>query len=178
MAELTTVARPYAEAVFRLAKESGSLDAWSESLAKLALIAGNKEAQAVVADPQFSVAQTKALLLELLGKDVMPEVSNFISTILENRRFLVLSSIATLFEELKAASEGQVDALIESAYALTDAQLADLTTTLSRQLNRKVNASVTVDSALIGGVKVTVGDLVVDASVRGKLSALAASLKN
>lgn len=178
MAELTTVARPYAEAVFRFAKEAGSLDAWSQSLAKLALIAGNKEAQAVVADPQFTAANAQALLLELLGTDVMPEVANFITIVLENRRFLVLPSISASFEELKAASEGQVDALIESAYALTDAQLIELTATLSQQLNRKVNAEVTVNAVLIGGVKVTVGDLVVDASVRGKLSALAASLKS
>ncbi len=178
MAELTTVARPYAEAVFRIAKEAGTLESWSQSLAKLALIADNKEAQAVVANPQYTAACVQALLLELLGKDVTPAVSNFVTAVLENRRFLVLPSIAAQFEELKAASEGQVDAIIESAYALTDDQLKELTAALSQQLNRKVNAEVTVNAALIGGVKVTVGDLVVDASVRGKLSALAASLKS
>lgn len=178
MAELTTVARPYAEAVFRLAKETGALEAWSQSLAKLAQIAGNKEAQTVVADPQFTAANAQALFLELLGKDVSPEVANFITIVLENRRFLLLPSIAAQFEELKAASEGQVDAFIESAYALTDAQLVELTATLSQQFKRKVSAEVTVNAALIGGVKVTVGDLVVDASVRGQLSAMAASLKS
>lgn len=178
MAELTTVARPYAEAVFRLAKETGSLVAWSESLAGLAQIASNKDAQAVVANPKFTVSQVQALLLELLGKNVNPQVTNFIVTVLENRRFLVLPYIAAQFEELKAANEGRVDALVESAFALTDAQLIELTATLSQQLNRKVNAEVTVDATLIGGVKVTIGDLVVDASVRGKLSTLAASLKS
>lgn len=178
MAELTTVARPYAEAVFRLAKETGSLVAWSESLASLALIASNKDAQAVAANPKFTTSQVQTLLLELLGKDIKPQVVNFISAVLENRRFLVLPYIATQFEALRAASESRVEARIESAFALTDVQLSELTATLSQQFNRKVNAEVTVDAALIGGIKVTVGDLVVDASVRGKLAALAASLKS
>ncbi len=178
MAELTTVARPYAEAVFRLAKEAGSLQAWSETLAKLALIAGNKEAQALVSNPQFTMGQVQALLVELLGKDVTPQTANFLTTVLENRRFTVVPFIAEQFNALKAASEGQVDARIETAFALTDAQLSELTATLSQQFNRKINAEVVVDSVLIGGVKVTIGDLVVDASVRGKLAALAASLKS
>lgn len=178
MAELTTVARPYAEAVFRLAKETSSLTVWSEALATLAVIAANKDVQQVIANPQFTVAQAQKLLLDLLGKDVTPQVANFITTVLENRRFLVLPTIAVQFEALKAASEGHIDARIESAFAMTDAQLSELTATLSQQFNCKVNAEVTVNAALIGGVKVTVGDLVVDASVRGKLTALAASLKS
>ncbi len=178
MAELTTVARPYAEAVFRLAKEAGSLAVWSESLASLAQIASNKDAQAAVANPKFTISQIQALLLEMLGNNANPHLTNFIGTVLENRRFLILPFIAAQFEELKAASENRIDARVESAFALTDTQVNDLTATLSQQLNRKVNAEVTVDAALIGGVKVTIGDLVVDASVRGKLSTLAASLKS
>ncbi len=178
MAEITTVARPYAEAVFRFARDAGLLAAWSEFLAKLALIAGNKEMRGMVSSPRFSVAQVQSLLLELLGKEVSPQEVNFITAVLENRRFSVLPSIAEQFEILKAESEGQVDAQVETAFALTDAQLADLVAVLSQQLNRKVNAEVAVNPTLIGGVTVTVGDLVVDASVRGKLAALAASLKS
>ncbi|MBS1157474.1 MAG: synthase subunit delta [Proteobacteria bacterium] len=178
MAELTTIARPYAEALFRLARETGSLAAWLETLTNLASIAENPEAQEVVANPRYTAEQKQALLLELLGGESRPEVVNFVAMVLQNRRFVALPTVALMFEELKAASEGQVEARIETAFALTDAQLNALTATLSQQFNRKVHAEVSVNSALIGGAKVTIGDLVVDASVRGKLSALAASLKS
>ena len=178
MTELTTVARPYAEAVFRLAKETGSLAGWSQALANLALIASNREAQTVFSSPGFTVAQMKTLLLDLLGKDVAPEVANFVEIVLENRRFMAIPSIAEQFEALKAENDGEVEAHIESAFALSDAQLVELTAVLSQQFSRKVNAAVEVNPDLIGGVKVTVGDLVVDASVRGKLAQLAASLKS
>ena len=178
MAELTTIARPYAEALFRLARETGSLTAWLETLTKLASIAENPEAQEVVANPRYTVEQKQALLLELLGGESCPEVVNFVAMVLQNRRFVALPTVALMFEELKAASEGQVEAHVETAFALTDAQLNELTAALSQQFNRKVHAEVSVNPALIGGAKVTVGDLVVDASVRGKLSALAASLKS
>ncbi|STR44857.1 F0F1 ATP synthase subunit delta [Iodobacter fluviatilis] len=178
MAELITVARPYAVAIFRLAKETGTLPLWSDVLAQLALIAGNELALEVVANPKFSVAQVKELLLGLLGGQQSAEVQNFIDAVLENRRFTVLPAVAELFEEYKAADAGEVEARIESAFALTDSQVAELSATLSQQLHRKVTAQVSVNPELIGGVKVTVGDLVVDASVRGKLTALASSLKS
>ncbi|WP_047391042.1 F0F1 ATP synthase subunit delta [Chitinibacter sp. ZOR0017] len=178
MAELITVARPYAEAVFRLAKESNTLAQWSDILAKLASIASNDDALAVVANPKCSAAQVQELLAGLLGGEASAEVNNFLATVLENRRFTTLPAVAALFEELKAADEGVAQAHIESAFAVTDAQLAELTATLTQQLKRKVTADVGVNPDLIGGVKVTIGDLVIDASVRGKLTALATSLKS
>jgi len=178
MAELTTIARPYAEAVFRLAQETGSLAPWSDALSKLAAIAENSDALEVANNPRFTAEQVQSLLLGLLGEAARPEVANFIATVLQNRRFAALPTISQLFHELKAASEGEVVALVETAFALTDAQLSELVANLSQQFNRKINAETSVNSALIGGVKVTIGDLVVDASIRGKLSALTASLKS
>lgn len=178
MAELTTIARPYAEAVFRLAQETGLLEPWSDALTKLAAIAANPDALEVANNPRFTAEQVQALLLGLLGDGTRPEVANFIAMVLQNRRFAALPTISQLFHELKSASEGQVVARVETAFALTDAQVAELVASLTLQFKRKVNAEVSVDPALIGGVKVTVGDLVVDASVRGKLAALAASLKS
>lgn len=178
MAELTTIARPYATALFRLAQESNTLAVWAETLATLKAIASNAEMQAVIANPQLPTGKAQDLVLEFLGEEKRPELVNFIAAILANRRFVVLPAISQMFDELKSASEGRIEALVESAFVLTDAQLADLTAVLSDQFKRKVNAEVSVNSALIGGVKVTLGDLVVDASVRGKLSALAASLKS
>ena len=178
MAELTTIARPYAEALFRLARESGSLEAWSETLEKLAAVADCKDAQELASNPRFTIDQIQALLLELMDNENRPEVINLIAAILQNRRFSVLPTIAMMFEELKAADDGEVDAKVETAFALTDAQVAELSLVLSQQFNRKVSAEILVNKSLIGGVKITIGDLVVDASVRGKLSAMAASLKS
>ncbi|WP_027468210.1 F0F1 ATP synthase subunit delta [Deefgea rivuli] len=178
MAELITVARPYAEAVFRLAKESNTLSLWSDVLGNLALIANDPTVLDVVANPKCSAVQVQELLVGLLGADANAEVKNFLAAVLENRRFATLPAMSALFEELKAADEGVAQAHIESAFAMTDAQLAELTATLTQQLKRKISADVSVNPELIGGVKVTIGDLVIDASVSGKLTALATSLKS
>jgi F-type H+-transporting ATPase subunit delta len=178
MAELITVARPYAEAVFRLAKQESKLGPWSEALANLAVIAKNQTAEDVVANPKYSAQQVQQLLVSLLGGNVGPEVQNFIAVVLENRRFTALPQIAEVFESLKTAEEGEVTAEIASAFPLSAAQLGELTATLSAELKRRVDAAVTVAPELIGGVTVKVGDLVIDASVRGKLTALATSLKS
>ncbi|WP_028451606.1 F0F1 ATP synthase subunit delta [Chitinilyticum aquatile] len=178
MAENITVARPYAEAVFRLAKSSGTLTQWSDALGSLALVAQNEQALDVVANPKFSAAQAQALLTDILGGAATAEVNNFIAVLLENRRFAILPAIAELFETYKAADAGEVEADIETAFALSDAQLSELTAALKQHLNRSVTARVSVNPDLIGGVKVTVGDLVIDASVRGKLAELATSLKS
>ncbi len=107
MAELNTVARPYAEAIFRLAKEQGSLAQWSESLARLDQVAQDQKVQDIVADPQLSAAQVKQILLQLV--DANDEATaNFITLVLENRRFAVVPAIREQFESLKAAEEGRV----------------------------------------------------------------------
>jgi F-type H+-transporting ATPase subunit delta len=178
MAELITVARPYAEAVFRLGKESGKLDQWSEVLAKLGVIADDKLAQTVASDPRYSAAQVQQLLVELLGAGVSDEVKNFVTLIIENGRFTVLPAIRDLYESYKAAEAGEVEAQIESAFPLNAAQVEELKTSLAQHFKRKVTATTSTNPELIGGVKVTVGDVVIDASIAGKLSELATSLKS
>ncbi|GGP22939.1 F0F1 ATP synthase subunit delta [Silvimonas iriomotensis] len=178
MAELITVARPYAEAVFRLGKESGKLDQWSEVLAKLGLIASDELAEQVASDPRYSAAQVQQLLIELLGAGVNDEAKNFVALIIENDRFSALPVIRDLFESYKAAEAGEVEAQIESAFPLDAAQVESLKTSLAQHFNRKVAATTTTNADLIGGVKVTVGDVVIDASIAGKLSELATSLKS
>ena len=178
MAELNTIARPYAVALFRLAKESGTLQQWSALLAKLQLIAQDPQVKEVVANPQFSSEKIQSFVLDLLGEEKNEVVENFLAEVLANRRFVVLPEIGQMYEALKAASENQIDAKIESAFALSDAQLADLVEVLSQQFQGQVKAEVSVNDALIGGVKITLGDLVVDASVQGKLAALSATMKS
>ncbi|WP_269531727.1 F0F1 ATP synthase subunit delta [Chitinimonas sp. BJYL2] len=176
MAELITVARPYAEAVFRLAKETNSLSAWSDALAILAAAGREPQAVAFATNPKFSVSQVQAFLTDLLGARATSHVGNFVATVLESRRFALLPHIADLFEQLKAAEEGSVTAHIESAFALDAAQVAELTAMLANRVGKKVEAVVSVDAELIGGVRMVVGDDVIDASVRGKLAALSARL--
>ncbi|QNM96609.1 F0F1 ATP synthase subunit delta [Chitinimonas koreensis] len=176
MAELITVARPYAEAVFRLAQETNSLPAWSDALAVLAAAAQDPLAVEFAANPKFSASQVQTLLTELLGARATPEVSNFVAAVLESRRFVLLPKIAELFEQLKAAVEGSVTAHIETAFELTPAQLDEIKSTLAARFGKKIDTAVSVDPELIGGVRMTVGDDVIDASVRGKLAALSARL--
>lgn len=178
MAEIITIARPYAEAVFSLARAQGTLARWSETLAALASLAQNKEVAALVANPKLTSEQVQALLLEFLGGSLSGEETNFLALVLQNRRFAALPEVAMLFEVLKANAENELTVQVESAFPLDDAQTRDLTTTLSQQLARKITADVSVNPELIGGVKITVGDLVIDATLRGKLSALATSLKS
>ncbi|WP_374352430.1 F0F1 ATP synthase subunit delta [Chitinimonas sp.] len=176
MAELITVARPYAEAVFRLAKETNSLPSWSDALAVLAAAAHDPLAVEFAANPKFSASQVQQLLTELLGDRANLQVSNFLAAVLESHRFVLLPYIAELFEQLKAAEEGSVTAHIESAFELTGAQVEEIRAILAKRVGKKVETTVSVDAELIGGVKMTIGDDVIDASVRGKLAALSARL--
>jgi F-type H+-transporting ATPase subunit delta len=176
MAELITVARPYAEAVFRLAKETNSLPAWSEALAVLAAAAQDPLAVEFAANPKFSIHQVQTLLSDLLGARATPQVGNFVAVVLESHRFVLLPHIAEQFEQLKAAEEGSVTAHIESAFALTASQVDEIKSILAKRVGKKVDTTVSVDAELIGGVRMTIGDDVIDASVRGKLAALSARL--
>lgn len=176
MAELITVARPYAEAVFKLASETNSLLAWSEVLAVLSALAQESTVAEYVANPKYSSEQVKQLLDDVLVKMANPQVSNFVSAILENRRFAVLPQVALLFEEMRAKAEGSVNACIESAFELNGAQIDELKALLTARIGKRVDATVSVDPDLIGGVRMTIGDDVIDASVRGKLAALSVRL--
>jgi F-type H+-transporting ATPase subunit delta len=176
MAELITVARPYAEAVFRLAQETNSLPAWSEALAVLAAAAQDPLAVEFAANPKFSASQVQALLTDLLGARATPQVGNFVAAVLESRRFALLPYIADLFEQMKATAEGSVTAHIESAFELTAAQIDEIKGILAKRVGKKIDTTVSVDPELIGGVRMIIGDDVIDASVRGKLAALSARL--
>jgi len=178
MAENTTVARPYAEAVFRLAEEQGQLDAWSGFLDELAALSEHPDVAAVIADPAVSRQQALDLLPDLLGRSLNAQECNFLTLLLQNERFIALPEISKLYAAQKAAAQNQYDVEVESAFALNADQVAELTAHLSQHLARKITANVSVNPDLIGGIKVTVGDLVIDASLRGKLSALATSLKS
>ncbi len=176
MAELATVARPYAEAVFRLAKEGNELATWSEKLAFIAAVYQDPQMQAAIGNPKVTVNDIERLMLAICGERVDGAARNLIQLLVRNRRLAVLPQICEQFEKLKVEHEGKLDAKISSAYPLDDAQRNELVNLLSSRFKRKINATVTVGPELIGGVKVEVGDKVWDASVRGRLQTLAVTL--
>ncbi len=176
MAESLTIARPYAEAAFKIARELGALPDWSDALARLANVAGNQVARELIADPRVEVARVAGLIADSAG-NLTVEQRNFVTVLAENERLGVLPEIAGQYEALRNAHEGVVDARIASAFPLTDAQRDEIVATLRAKYGREVKASVVVDPDLIGGVSISVGDEVMDASVRGKLAQLAGVLR-
>ncbi|MDR2365146.1 MAG: F0F1 ATP synthase subunit delta [Zoogloeaceae bacterium] len=177
MAETVTIARPYAEAAFRAARETGTLGAWSDRLQRLALIAKDAEMAAVIGNPSLSSEQVARLFIALVNDDDAT-LGNFIHVLAENDRLLLLPEIAQLFEASKAAEEGVKEVIIQTAFPLSQADLKTLLPQLEAHFKTKLTPTVLVDAALIGGVRVAVGDQVLDASVRGKLETLAVALKN
>jgi F-type H+-transporting ATPase subunit delta len=175
MAEIATIARPYAEALFRVAK-SADLSAWAELVGEMAQAAKNADVIALVQNPKIPTTVVVDTFLAVLKSPVNQEAKNFINTLAGYHRLLVLPEIAAQFFALKNAHEGAADAVISSAFALSDAQVSTLCQTLEAKFGRKLNPSVTVDTSLIGGVRVVVGDEVLDTSVRAKLQQMQIAL--
>jgi F-type H+-transporting ATPase subunit delta len=177
MAELATIARPYAEALFRVA-EGGDAAGWSTLLQELAQVARLPEVLSISSSPKVSHAQVCELLLTAIKSPIKdtPQAKNFVQMLVDNHRLVLLPEIATQFEELKNAREGAADAQIVSAFPLEGAQLDDLVASLERKFKRKLKPSVEVDASLIGGVRVTIGDEVLDSSVRARLASMQTAL--
>ena len=178
MAELVTIARPYAEAAFAYADAGNALGKWASTLDRMAQIAGHPEMRAAIGNPALSDDRLYGLFVGLCGDGLTAEMQNFVRVLIENGRLTLAPEIRDLFMELKNRREGVVDALVESAFPLDGAQAAALTAYLERRYRRKVNAQVTVNKELIGGVRVQVGDEVIDSSVRGQLASMASALRN
>jgi F-type H+-transporting ATPase subunit delta len=147
-------------------------------LQRLAAIAQDPEMAKVVGNPKFSAGQVAELFVSLTGESGNKELTSFIGILAENERLGVLTQIQEIYEQLKSADEGVKDAIVTSAYPLDDAQLKNLMSQLESHFGSKLQPRVEVDATLIGGIKVAVGDQVLDASVRGKLDAMATALKN
>lgn len=177
MAENVTAARPYAEAAFELAKAGDALAAWQAALERMAIAAVDARMVECIADPRVTPEALKELFLDVVG-DLSPEQRNFVGVLIDNRRLGVLPEICQLFTQLKNAQEGTREAVVSSAFPIDDARLAALVADLEKKFGCKVKATVEIVPELIGGVRIALGNQVIDASVRGKLNAMAASLKN
>ncbi|HEY6774462.1 MAG TPA: F0F1 ATP synthase subunit delta [Oxalicibacterium sp.] len=175
MAELATIARPYAEALFRVAK-AANLAAWSDLVSEMAQVAANPDVQSLAHNPKVSDDQISSVFLAALKSPVGAEAKNFVDMLAQNDRLTLLPEIAEQFHALKNAQEGAADAEITSAFELSQAQVTDLIASLEKKFGRKLNPTVTVDNTLIGGVRVVVGDEVLDTSVRAKLQQMHVAL--
>jgi len=176
MAELVTIARPYAEAAFRLAVEGRNLAGWSDMLALLDGVLTDKDVAQHVADPNVDDRALESLLLGLLGDKLDGQGRNFLQVLIHNGRLGLLPHIRALYEELRREHEGVLEARIVSALPVSDEQLRALVETLEKKYGRKVSAQVDVDRELIGGARIMVGDKMIDGTVRGRLDAMATAL--
>lgn len=180
MAELSTIARPYADALFAAARAdqtaAGSLDQWLAVIEEIADVAQHPDVAQAVRDPKLTNEQIYALLAGLVKSRMPAAVENFLKLVIENDRIAALPHIARQFRGLKNEAEGAADCLIESAFALTEQQVAELLWGLSRKFGLKLKPQVKVDAGLIGGVRVTVGDRVLDTTVKTRLAQMHAAL--
>jgi F-type H+-transporting ATPase subunit delta len=177
MAEPSTVARPYAEAVFRLADAAEALAKWSAMLAELAQVSMDERVRAAVADPNLTDARVAGLFISILSGKLTGDAENLVRVLAENGRLNLLPDIRRQFDALKNEREGVIEAEVQSAFELTQAQVADLVQRLEKKTGRKVRAQVRLDKELIGGVRIVLGDKIIDGSARAQLGALETALK-
>jgi len=177
MAEIATIARPYAEAVFGLADEAGALAKWQEMLSTMARIAAHPDMRACISNPNIGPKQLYDLFIALCREDFPMDARNFVRVLIANDRLGLLPEIHAQFADLKNEREGVVEVEIRTAFQLDNAQLTGLLADVSRRVKRRIHPRVVVDKELIGGARITVGDEVIDGSVRGRLAAMAGALK-
>ena len=176
MAEIATVARPYAEAMFRSALEKGALEPVAESLALVASIAQDERMHSVFGNPRVSAQQKKDLVAAVAGDRMDPITRRLLSLLVDGHREVLIGSIAEQFEELKHEHDKVLRARITSAQPLTDVQRSEIVSALERRYGKKVEAELDVDPQLLGGARVQIGDQVINASVRDALAQMAAAL--
>ena len=177
MSELSTLARPYAEAVFRMAQGENDLAGWSSRVQSLAMIVSDAQVARLIADPAVPAERVASLVIEVAGGDLGERGGNFVKVLAENDRLTLLPEIGTQFEALKANAEGTLEAVITSAQELTQAQIDDLVAGLKAKFGRAVSIQVAVDPELIGGAVIAIGDQVIDGSVKGRLQSMSFALQ-
>lgn len=177
MAELTTIARPYAKAAFEFALANNALAQWSGMLQLAAVIAADPGVQALLGNPRITVSQLAELFHDVGGASFDEHGKNFLSLLADNQRIGALTEIAGLFDAMKAEHEKSVDVRVTAAAELSPELKAKLAAKLEAKLARKVNLSYDINPSLLGGVIIRAGDMVIDGSVRGKLDELGDALR-
>ncbi|WP_114416800.1 F0F1 ATP synthase subunit delta [Marinospirillum perlucidum] len=178
MADLNTLARPYAKAAFEYALSEGKLADWSAMLGLVAEAASNEEVKSALISPSLGNQDKAEILLDICKAKVDDKGRNFILLLSEKGRLPLIPVIADIYEAFKAEQEKSIEAEVTSAFDLNAEQQKQLAESLRKRLDREVTLKVVIDKRLIGGVVIRTGDLVIDGSIRGKLAKLAESLKS
>ncbi len=176
MAQLITIARPYADAAFANAKESGKLAERSQELANLATIATDTSMQALIANPSSSDENIMDVFTSVMDGNLSAEGKNLLAIMAENKRLSVLAEVSSLFEDLKAKDENRIRATVISARKLTVEQNEKLSAALNAKFDAEVEITTEVDASLISGIKIIVGDWAIDGSAQAQLNKLGAAI--
>lgn len=178
MADLITLARPYARAAFEVAMEDGALQKWTNMLSVAASVSTIDKVKAVLSSPTVTTRQLAQTLISLCGDELDQKGKNFLTLLAENKRLALLPEISNLYEGLRANQERSVDVEITTAFAISDATSDKLVAALKKRLQRDIKLASKVDPNLIGGAVIRAGDTVIDNSVRGKLNKLAEAMNS
>jgi F-type H+-transporting ATPase subunit delta len=178
MAEISTIARPYAQAVFGLAQEESQLAQWSDTLQFCAAVVADSQMKNLIDNSDIGKEQLVPLFLEICGDRLNDYGQNMVKLLVENHRLQVLPEIAAQYETLKAEAEKTIEAEIVAAYEITSKQKTDIAAKLAKRLGRKVSLSCRVDESLIGGAIIKAGDMVIDGSTIGQIRKLSVELAN
>ena len=175
--DTTTIARPYAEAAFEVARADGNLNDWADGLSLLGAIVEDPQLAAQIGNPGATPAQLRDLIFAVAGEGLSLHLQNLVRLLAENKRLIVLPDIARLFAQMKTAFDGLRHVEITSAYAVSDDDRTALAERLKAHFGGDVELTVAEDPNLIGGIKVRAGDIVIDGSVRGRLERLSNNLQ-
>ena len=176
MAEKSTIARPYAEAIFALAKEQSELKAWSDMLSGMSAVASDATMKAMISNTNVGKNQLADLMLDVCGASLSEQGKNLVKVLADNRRLSLLGEIAAQYEVLRAEEEKTIEAEVVSAFKVSDAQQKQIAEKLKARLGREVSLSCRVDPSLLGGAIIKAGDLVIDGSTIGQIQKLSIEL--
>ena len=175
MSQALTLARPYARAAFSLARDAGSLPAWSDALAFAAHVAADPRVASLLGNPNLTQADAVGLLAP---EQPNPVFGDFLGLLFENRRLSLLPEIAGLYDELRSEAERVVKAKVTSAVILPLVEMGKIEDALRRRFGRDVEIETAIDESLIGGAIIAAGDVVIDGSLMGQLGRLRSALSN
>lgn len=176
MAEKTTIARPYAQAIFALAKQQKALPKWSEMMALTVAVVTDPQVTGLIGNPRIKKSQLASLVIDVCGANLTGDAQNVIRVLVENGRLKVLPEIVALFDQYRAEEESTVRADVISAFPLSKEEQTKIANALQKRLGKQVTISSRVDATIMGGAIIRAGDMVIDGSVTGQLEKLGSAL--
>ncbi len=176
MTDFTTLARPYAKAVYDIASQASDLDSWGDALTNLANVVNDDRISELLSSPDMSKQQKGEVVIQVMGDKLNEKQQNLVKLMAENGRLPLMSDVLAQFEVARAKAENKIEAEVVSAFELTADQTSELVTTLKNKLGCDITLTTTVDESLIGGVIIKAGDTIIDASMKSQLDSLALSL--